>query len=75
MADESALCRCGHPKAHHDANECWTTPDGQETYGETSCRCSGFELAGCTHQSVTRLKTVNSTVYNACTDCGARWVL
>jgi len=36
-------CRCGHPLSHHDAGECWTTPDGQETHGETSCRCGGYD--------------------------------
>lgn len=45
--DENSLCRCGHPRRHHDANECWTTPTGQETYDEPACRCSGFELANC----------------------------
>lgn len=39
-------CRCGHPIHHHDAGECWTTTDGQETHGETSCRCSGYEPKG-----------------------------
>ena len=36
-------CRCGHPIDRHDANECWTAPDGAETHGETSCPCSGYE--------------------------------
>lgn len=35
------LClTCGHPEAHHDAGECWTSPDGEETHDETACPCS-----------------------------------
>ena len=37
---------CGHPAEHHDAGECWTTEDGAETYGETSCPCGWYEPAG-----------------------------
>lgn len=41
---EPAGCfRCGHPESHHDAGECWTLPDGRETHGETSCKCSLFD--------------------------------
>ena len=40
---EKTPCRCGHPIDHHDAGECWTTADGQETHGETSCHCAGYE--------------------------------
>jgi hypothetical protein len=36
---------CEHPITHHDAGECWTTPDGQETHDETSCSCAWYEPA------------------------------
>ena len=42
---ERACTTCGHPARHHDAGECWTTPDGTETWGETSCLCARLELA------------------------------
>jgi hypothetical protein len=39
-------CRtCGHPGTHHDAGECWTAPDGSETWGETSCSCGWADIA------------------------------
>jgi hypothetical protein len=38
-----APCTCGHPLEHHDANECWTTATGAETWDEASCPCSGYE--------------------------------
>lgn len=37
-------CRtCGHPEAHHDAGECWTTEDGHETFDDTACPCDWYE--------------------------------
>lgn len=34
---------CGHPERHHDAGECWTDQEGQETSGETACPCWWYE--------------------------------
>jgi hypothetical protein len=36
---------CGHPESRHDAGECWTDPDGNETHGETVCPCDWYEPA------------------------------
>ena len=42
-------CRaCGHPGIHHDAGECWTLPDGTETWDDSSdnCQCFWYEPEG-----------------------------
>lgn len=37
---------CGHPQSHHSADQCWTTPEGHNTWGPTSCPCWWYEPVG-----------------------------
>lgn len=47
MSETAATdCRnCGHPAKHHDEGgaSCWTTADGEETWGESACRCDWYD--------------------------------
>jgi len=43
MSKASDCRECGHPASHHDAGECWTTPEGKQTWGKSSCACGWYE--------------------------------